>query len=82
MYAVIRNRAITWERVTAEEWRKANETGHIMFPTRDSEWNAVLHRAVRNDFMCGVDAVRVAGRIDQEHINPRDRKSSPTSSGT
>ena len=65
MYAVIRNKAITQERVTAKEWKKAHETEHIMFPTCDSEWNAVLERAVRNDFMCGaLDALRVAGRID------------------
>ena len=72
IYAVIRNKAITWERVTAEEWRKANETAHIMFPTHDSEWSAVLERAVHNDFMYGaLDASRAAGRIDQEYINPR-----------
>ena len=34
MYAVIRNKAITQERVTAEEWRNAHKTEHIMFPTR------------------------------------------------
>ena len=72
IYAVIRNKAITQERVTAEEWRKANETSHIVFP------NAVLDRAVRNDCMYGaLDASRAAGRIDQEYINPRDRKSTP-----
>ena len=52
IYAVIRNKAITRERVTAEEWKKASETAHIVFPNRDSEWNAVLERAVHNDFMC------------------------------
>ena len=78
IYAVIRNKAITRERVTAEEWRKANETSHIVFPNRDSEWSAVLERAVHNDFMYGaLDASRAAGRIDQEYINPRDRKSTP-----
>ena len=75
---MIRNKAITRERVTAEEWRKANETSHIVFPNRDSEWSAVLERAVHNDFMYGaLDASRAAGRIDQEYINPRDRKSTP-----
>ena len=75
---MIRNKAITQERVTAEEWRKANETSHIVFPNRDSEWNAVLERAVHNDYMYGaLDASRAAGRIDQEYINPRDRKSTP-----
>ena len=65
MYAVIRNKAITQERVTAEEWKKAHETERIVFPTCDSEWNAVWERAVRNDFMYGaLDALRVAGRID------------------
>ena len=78
IYAVIRNKAIARERVTAEEWRRANETAHIVFPNRDSEWNAVLERAVRNDFMyAALDASRAAGRIDQEYINPRDRKSAP-----
>ena len=78
IYAVIRNKAITRERVTAEEWKKASETAHIVFPNRDSEWNAVLERAVHNDFMyAAVDASRAAGRIDQEYINPRDRKSAP-----
>ena len=49
-----------------------------MFPNRDSEWSAVLERAVHNDFMYGaLDASRAAGRIDQEYINPRDRKSTP-----
>ena len=75
---MIRNKAITQERVTAEEWRKANETSHIVFPNRDSEWNAVLDRAVHNDCMYGaLDASRAAGRIDQEYINRRDRKSTP-----
>ena len=78
IYAVIRNKAITQERVTAEEWRKANEANHIVFPNRDSEWSTVLERAVRNDFMYrALDASRAAGRIDQEYINPRDRKSMP-----
>ena len=78
IYAVIRNKAITRERVTAEEWKKASETAHIVFPNRDSEWNAVLERAVHNDFMyAALDASRAAGRIDQEYINPRDRKSAP-----
>ena len=67
IYAVIRNKAITRERVTAEEWKKASETAHIVFPNRDSEWNAVLERAVHNDFMyAALDASRAAGRIDQE----------------
>ena len=67
IYAVIRNKAITRERVTAEEWRKANETAHIVLPNRDSEWNAVLERAVHNDYMyAALDASRAAGRIDQE----------------
>ena len=49
-----------------------------MFPTRDSEWNALFERAVHNDFMHGaLDALRVAGRIDQEYINPRDRRTVP-----
>ena len=49
-----------------------------MFPTRDSEWNAVLDRAVHNDHMYGaLDATRAVGRIDQEYINPRDRKTAP-----
>ena len=49
-----------------------------MFLNRDSEWNAVLERAVHNDFMyAALDASRAAGRIDQEYINPRDRKSAP-----
>ena len=75
---MIRNKAITQERVTAEEWRKANETSHIVFPNRDSDWNTVLERAVHNDYMYGaLDASRAAGRIDQEYINPRDRKSTP-----
>ena len=57
---------------------KANETSHIVFPNRDSEWGAVLERAVHNDCMYGaLDASRAAGRIDQEYINPRDRKSTP-----
>ena len=74
MYAFIRNKAITWERATAEEWKKANETAHIMFPTCDR----VLERAVHNDYMYGaLDAIRVAGRIDQEYINPHDRKTAP-----
>ena len=78
MCAVIRNKVITEERVTAEEWKNAHKTERIMFPTRDSEWNAVLERAVRNDFVYGaLDALRVAGRIDQEHINPRDRRMVP-----
>ena len=78
IYAVILNKAIARERVTAEEWKKASETAHIVFPNRDSEWNAVLDRAVHNDFMYGaLDASRAAGRIDQEYINPRDRKSTP-----
>ena len=78
IYAVIRNKAITRERVTAEEWKKASETSHIVFPNRDSEWSAVLDRAVHNDYMYGaLDASRAAGRIDQEYINPRDRKSTP-----
>ena len=78
MYAVIRNKAITRERVTADEWRRASETAHIVFPNRDSEWSAVLERAVHNDFMyAALDASRAAGRIDQEYINPRDRKSAP-----
>ena len=78
IYAVIRNKAITWERVAAEEWKKASETAHIVFPNRDNEWNAALERAVHNDFMyAALDASRVAGRIDQEYINPRDRKSAP-----
>ena len=67
MYAVIRNKAINREyaRVTAEEWRRANETAHLAFPTRDSEWDAVLNRAVHNDYMYGaIDANRAAGRID------------------
>ena len=75
---MIRNKAITWERVTAEEGRKASETAHIVFPNRESEWNDVLERAVHNDHMYGaLDASRAAGRIDQEYINPRDRKSTP-----
>ena len=78
IYAVIRNKAITRERVTAEEWKKASETAHIVFPNCDSEWNAVLERAVRNDFMyAALDASRAAERIHQEYINPRDRKSAP-----
>ena len=78
IYAVIRNKAITRERVTAEEWRKANETAHITTPTRDREPNEVLGRAVHNDFMYGaLDASRAAGRIDQEYISPRDRKTAP-----
>ena len=49
-----------------------------MIPTHDSEWNAVMDRAVHNDFMYGaLDATRAAGRIDQEYINPRDRKTAP-----
>ena len=63
---MIRNKAITRERVAAEERRKANETSHIVFPNRDSEWNAVLDRAVHNDCMYGaLDASRAAGRIDE-----------------
>ena len=64
IYAVIRNKAITRERVTAEEWKKASETAHIVFPNRDSE-----DRAVHNDFMYGaLDASRAAGRIDQSTL--------------
>ena len=67
---MIRNKAIARERVTAEEWKKASETAHIVFPNRDSEWNAVLDRAVHDDFRYGaLDASRAAGRIDQEYIN-------------
>ena len=61
---MIRNKAIARERVTAEEWRKANETAHIMLPTRDSKWNAVLERAVHNNFMYGaLDASRALGGL-------------------
>ena len=78
IYAVIRNKAIAQGRVTAEEWKKASETSHIVFPNRDSEWSAVLDRAVHNDYMYGaLDASRADGRIDQECINPQDRKSTP-----
>ena len=75
IYAVIRNKAIARERVTAEEWKKASETAHIVFPNRDSEWSAVLDRAVHNDFMYG--ALEQLGGSNQEYINPRDRKSTP-----
>ena len=78
IYAVIRNKAITREWVTAEEWKKASETAHIVLPNRDSEWNAVLERAAQNDFMyAALHPSRATGRIDQEYINPRDRKSAP-----
>ena len=38
----------------------------------------MLERAAHNDFMyAALDASRAAQRIDQEYINPRDRKSTP-----
>ena len=37
-----------------------------------------LERAARNNFMRGaLDALRVAGKIGQEYINPRDRRTAP-----
>ena len=62
IYAVIRNKAITQGRVTAEEWKKANETSHIVFPNRDSEWSAVLDRAVTTWFVESL-ATQIAGRM-------------------
>ena len=78
MCAVIRNKAIGQERVTAEEWKNAHKTECIMFPLAIARWNAVLEQAMHNDFMYGaLDALRVAWRIDQEYINPPDRKTAP-----
>ena len=33
--------------VTAEEWKKASETAHIVFPNRDSEWNGATTSCTR-----------------------------------
>ena len=78
IYAVIRNKAITKARVSQEEWEAAQKTSHIVIPTRVSEQQEILERAVHNDFMYGaIDAARVTARVDMDYVDPRDRVTRP-----